>query len=224
MSFHPAEVRFLVAHEEKIADAERRLTADHPMTKESAIKDSAFFRSEFGDYGRAVMELVSSRSAAKGKLPSQWLMCHESAQQATPLVVAQRRAERIAAHCPQGLVHDVTCSIGAEGAALIDAGVGYHGSDLDQARLLMAQSNEPRALYSRADALRPASTSESFIVADPARRAGGRRITSPTQLIPPLPSLVETWQGHELSIKCAPGLDFSEWDGLVSVASVNGGE
>ncbi|AEG81443.1 hypothetical protein CULC809_00907 [Corynebacterium ulcerans 809] len=223
MSFHPAEVRFLITHEEKITDAERRLTADHPMTKASAIKDSAFFRSEFGDYGRAAMELVSSRSAAQGKLPRQWLMCHESAQQATPLVVAQRRAERIAAHCPQALVHDVTCSIGTEGAAITEAGMDYHGSDLDQARLLMAQFNEPRGLYSRADALRPASTSESIIVADPARRAGGRRITSPAQLIPPLPSLVETWQGHELAIKCAPGLDFSEWDGLVSVASVNGG-
>ncbi|WFP68033.1 SAM-dependent methyltransferase [Corynebacterium pseudotuberculosis] len=223
MSFHPDEVRFLAANKEKISDAESRLIADHPLTKASAIKDSAFFRSEFGDYGRSVMELVSSRSATKGKLPSQWLMCHESAQQATPLVAAQRRAERLAAHFPQGLVHDVTCSIGTEGAAITRAGMSYHGSDVDQARLLMARYNESRGHYSRADALIPASKNESIIVADPARRAGGRRITSPLQLIPPLPSLVETWRGHELAIKCAPGLDFSEWEGLVSVASVNGG-
>ncbi|WP_460490842.1 THUMP-like domain-containing protein, partial [Corynebacterium nasicanis] len=59
--------------------------------------------------------------------------------------------------------------------------------------------------------------------ADPARRAGGRRITHPDQLLPPLPELLDAWCGTELAVKCAPGLDFSEWEGLVSLVSVDGG-
>ena len=36
----------------------------------------------------------------------------------------------------------------------------------------------------------PAVTGADVIIADPARRAGGRRITDPAQLLPPLPDLL----------------------------------
>ncbi|MBP3947698.1 SAM-dependent methyltransferase, partial [Corynebacterium sp. Marseille-P3884] len=61
------------------------------------------------------------------------------------------------------------------------------------------------------------------IVADPARRADGRRITDPAKLIPPLPDLIAAYPGAAMAIKCAPGIDYSDWHGLVSVVSVNGG-
>lgn len=98
-----------------------------------------------------------------------------------------------------------------------------------------------RAWVAQADALAPVTTTASspgpriracsgtgsrpgrVIVADPARRADGRRITDPAKLIPPLPDLLDAFPGAAMAVKCAPGIDYSDWHGLVSVVSVNGG-
>lgn len=98
-----------------------------------------------------------------------------------------------------------------------------------------------RAWVAQADALAPVTTAASspgpriracsgsgsrpgrVIVADPARRADGRRITDPAKLIPPLPDLLAAYPGAAMAVKCAPGIDYSDWQGLVSVVSVNGG-
>ncbi|WP_448851115.1 THUMP-like domain-containing protein [Corynebacterium sp. 335C] len=99
-------------------------------------------------------------------------------------------------------------------------------TDLDPARAEMARRNlagaAPGALVAVADALAPVSR-DAVVVADPARRAGGRRIARPEDLVPPLPDLLDAYAGRELSVKCAPGLDFSGWEGEVCVASVAGG-
>ncbi|MDU0478444.1 hypothetical protein QVA66_04220 [Staphylococcus chromogenes] len=211
MSFTPDEVRFLIQHQDAIAEASEHIGG----TKATALKDAAQLREWFGDHGRAVMELVVARRS--GKLPAHWLMDHDSAQQATPLPVVHVRARRVEKHMPGALVHDVTCSIGTEATGFSR----YVGSDLDYSRVLMAEHNISQPVFV-ADALRPAvrAGAADVIVADPARRAGGRRITSPEQLLPPLPRLLEL--PGELAVKSAPGLDFSEWDGLVSVVSVAG--
>lgn len=181
-----------------------------------------------------------------------WLADSDSAQQATPLPVSMVRAERIAA-AGASLVHDVTCSIGTEAPAVISAGLDWLGTDLDYSRLLMARENlrsaaaeaqaaaAGRAWVAQADALAPVTTTASspgpriracsgtgsrpgrVIVADPARRADGRRITDPAKLIPPLPELLDAFPGAAMAVKCAPGIDYSDWHGLVSVVSVNGG-
>ena len=186
---------------------------------------------------------------------SSWLTDSDSAQQATPLAVAQVRAGRIAA-AGASLVHDVTCSIGTEAPAMTGAGLDWLGTDLDYSRLLMARENiaggasfraaQPehgrgRAWVAQADALAPVTTPASspgpriracsgtgsrpgrVVVADPARRADGRRITDPAKLIPPLPDLLDAYPGTAMAIKCAPGIDYSDWHGLVSVVSVDGG-
>lgn len=220
MSFSPDEVRFLIDNAPDIDSATRELE----LTKRSMISDVAALRSRFGEQGRAVAELAGARRS--GKLPQNWLMCHDSAQQATPVQVSDIRAQRLGAALGESAVaHDVTCSIGTEGPSVLNAGLGYIGSDLDHSRLLMAQYNlgAGRAHLLRADALMPAVTGADVIIADPARRAGGRRITDPAQLLPPLPDLLEAWAGHAMAVKCAPGLDFSGWDGLVSLVSVDGG-
>lgn len=98
-----------------------------------------------------------------------------------------------------------------------------------------------RAWVAQADALVPVTTPASspgpriracsgtgsrpgrVIVADPARRADGRRITDPAKLVPPLPDLIAAYPGTAMAVKCAPGIDYSDWHGLVSVVSVNGG-
>jgi len=210
MSYTPAEVSFLIEHHEEIAHL------DLALTKASRLKDTEVLKEKFGDYGRAVMELVTARSS--GKLPSDWLMDADSAQQATPVEVAAYRAEFLA---EQGVssVHDITCSIGTEG---LNSPLDYFGSDLDESRVRMARHNLSSTKIFRADALTTTTTAD-VLLADPARRAGGRRITRPEDLVPPLPEVVDKHRDKELAIKCAPGLDFSEWNGLVTVASVDGG-
>lgn len=205
-------------------DEARYLIKENPTDLPAStdpIKRAEQLSAQHGEFGRAVAELFDARS--KGKLPSHWFMDSDSAQQATPLQVAEQRFERIAAQLGEVLVHDVTCSIGTEGHACTAAGLHYVGSDLSMARLLMARENVPAGHFFQADALRPAMTAD-VVVADPARRSGGRRLKDPEQLLPPLSALINAHGAStELAIKCAPGIDYSAWEGLVSVVSVDGG-
>ncbi|RSZ66146.1 SAM-dependent methyltransferase [Corynebacterium hylobatis] len=223
MAYTRDEVAFLAAHTQEIAEA----TTDLALTRKSLLADTAALRQRFGEHGRAVTELAQARRSAvtNGKFPADWLTDLDAAQQATPQVVAAERAARLRRTLgPDTLVHDVTCSVGTEGASVVAEGLGYLGSDLDHTRLLMARHNlGPAAWLVRADATAPVSNGADVVVADPARRAGGRRITRPDQLLPPLPDLLAAWPGKELAVKCAPGLDFSDWEGLVSLVSVDGG-
>lgn len=218
MSFSVDEVRFLAAHTAQLDEADPEVS----LTAESVFADRALLDRRFGGYARAAMEAIYARRAATGKLPSGWLADIDAVQQATPEPVAQVRARRVAQFAPS-LVCDVTCSVGTEAPGY--AGLPWIGSDLDRSRLLMARHNlGSAACLVQADALDPVvRTPGAVIVADPARRAGGRRITDPAKLHPPLPDLLETYSGAEMAVKCAPGIDYSEWDGLVSVVSVDGG-
>lgn len=249
MSFSREDVRFLIEHCDQIAAA----AGDVELTKKSAIADHKKLHGLFGDHTRAVMELIQARRTLAPKIgeetSSHWLADSDSAQQATPHAVAQIRAERIA-RAGASFVHDVTCSIGTEAHAMTESGMDYLGTDVDYTRLLMTQHNlrvrvpqsfraSGTAWVAQADALSPVTTPAScpgphiracsgsgpgrVIVADPARRADGRRITDPAKLIPPLPDLLDAYPGAALAIKCAPGIDYSDWHGLVSVVSVDGG-
>ena len=247
MSFSPAEIRFLSAHRDDIARV--AASGEVALTKKSAIADRSLLSKLFDDNARAVMELLQARQTLAPKLAgpaADWMADSDSAQQATPFAVSQVRAGRIAA-AGASLVHDVTCSIGTEAPAVTAAGMDWLGTDIDYSRLLMARENvggggaAGRAWVAQADALAPVATPASspgpriracsgtgsrpgrVIVADPARRADGRRITDPAKLIPPLPDLIAAYPGAAMAIKCAPGIDYSDWHGLVSVVSVNGG-
>ncbi|MBV7295125.1 SAM-dependent methyltransferase [Corynebacterium sp. TAE3-ERU12] len=217
MSLHLTDVEWLINHPDAITAAE-----ELPMTKKSAITDAAALRADYGPAARALMELVQARRASVGKLPTTWLMSADAAQQATHADVAQHRATYLRDVAQGAPIHDVTCSIGGDCAALSNAGFDVLGSDIDPARVRMAATNVPTAQFVRADALAPVSTG-AVVLADPARRSGGRRISKPEDLIPPLPALLDAWQGSELAVKCAPGIDYSDWDGAVDVVSVAGG-
>ncbi|AWB83842.1 THUMP-like domain-containing protein [Corynebacterium liangguodongii] len=217
MSFSVEEVRFLAAHRAEIDEVAPALS----LTRAAMISDRKILDKRFGTYARAVMGLLGGRRAAAGKFPGEWLTDFHAAQQATPVPVAHLRARRIAA-AGAGRLHDVTCSVGTEAPAAAEAGLAWLGSDLDSARVLMARHNlGPDAWLARADALAPV-TRDAVVVADPARRDGGNRIADPAKLQPPLPDLLAAYRGRELAVKCAPGIDYSEWDGLVSVVSVDG--
>lgn len=218
MTFSVAEARFLAANADAISAVEPEIA----LTKKSVFADRAVLDQHFGDYARAVSALIAARRAATGKFPAHWLTDADAAQQATPARVAGVRAARIAEAGAQ-MVHDVTCSVGSEAPAFRQRGIAWMGSDLDMSRLIMSRHNlGQEAWLAQADALTPV-TSRGVVVADPARRAGGRRITDPAQLLPPLPDLLDAQAGREMAVKCAPGIDYSGWDGLVSVVSVDGG-
>ncbi|WP_433565358.1 THUMP-like domain-containing protein [Nocardia sp. CA-151230] len=197
---------------------------DFALTPASLLKDLERIRRDHGDHAPALVETVRLRRRAAAKLEGagEWLFTDDALQQATPSPVARHRARRLAGRT----VHDVTCSIGAELTALADVCPGVIGSDLDDIRLAMAAHNiaaRRNVLLVKADALVPCSTAE-VVIADPARRADGRRTHDPAKLQPPLPDLLAAYTGRDLAVKCAPGLDFDKlgWEGEIEVVSLDG--
>ncbi|TQF73313.1 class I SAM-dependent methyltransferase [Rhodococcus spelaei] len=192
------------------------------LSARTHLADIGRVRARFGDRTAALVETTLLRRRAEVKLDPapDWLLTDDALQQATPAVVARHRAGRVAGRA----VHDVTCSVGAELSALVGVADVVVGSDLDPVRLAMAARNVPGATVIRADALVPC-TRDTVVLADPARRSGGKRRHDPAALVPPLPDLLDAYRGRDLSVKCAPGLDYDalDWDGEVEVVSLDGG-
>ncbi|RKT57198.1 THUMP-like domain-containing protein [Saccharothrix australiensis] len=193
--------------------------ADLPLTPASRLSDVARARRVAPRHFAAVLETLLLRRGAAAKVPFRdGLFTDAALQQATPRPVAEHRAARFAGR----VVHDVTCSIGADLAALPEGSVG---SDLDPVRLAMARHNlgGSRTVL-RADALRPVSRGVP-VVADPARRdATGRRTWRPADFAPPLDGLAAAYADRDLAVKCAPGVDFAvaPWADEVELVSLDG--
>jgi hypothetical protein len=195
--------------------------AELPLTSASYLADVRTARRLLGERSGAVLETVLLRRKASSKVdnPDHWLLTGEALQQATPMLVARHRAGRFAGRD----VHDVTCSVGVDLAALAEVAGRCVGSDLDPVRLAMARHNTAAAVV-RADALRPVSTSAA-VFADPARRdAAGRRRWDPADFRPPLDALAKVYHGRDLAVKSAPGIDAATvpWAGEVEIVSLDG--
>jgi hypothetical protein len=171
--------------------------------------------------------LLRRKAAAKFDDPTGWLFTDEALQQATAQPVARHRARRLAGRS----VHDATCSIGTELAALRDSAADLVGSDIDPVRLAMARHNvgwgDLGVELCRADALRPI-TRDTVVVVDPARRRAGRRRFEPRDYHPPLDELLEVYRGRDLVVKVSPGIDFEQLDrlgftGEIELVSLAGG-
>ncbi|WP_260745324.1 THUMP-like domain-containing protein [Mycobacterium sp. SMC-2] len=203
------------------------------MTDATRVADVATARARFGDRAAVLVETTLLRRRAAEKLSglsaeipvSDWLFTDEALQQATAAPVALHRAGRLAQ--AGVVVHDVTCSIGTELAALRATGVRAVGSDLDPVRLAMARHNLGEAvLLCRADALAPV-TRDAAVLADPARRLGARRRFRIEDYRPGLGALIDTYRHRDLVVKCAPGIDFDDvgrlgFDGEIEVTSYRG--
>jgi hypothetical protein len=199
------------------------------LTDASRIADVATARARFGDRTAALVETTLLRRRAAVKFPdaSGWLFTAEALEQATAAEVAAHRAARLA----ERAVHDVTCSVGTELAALRGRASDVVGSDVDEVRLAMARHNlgddAADVLLCRADALAPVTRSTT-VVADPARRSGGRRRFDPRDYTPALDDLLAVYADRDLVVKCAPGIDFDQvrclgFDGEIEVTSLGGG-
>ncbi len=207
------------------------MVAGFELTDATRIADTASVRARFGHRAPVLVETTLLRRQAlnkSGKLAglgdiAGWLFTDEALQQATAAPVAVHRARRLA-----GLVvHDATCSIGTEVAALRGSAARTMGSDIDPVRLAMARHNlGATADLCRADALRPV-TRDAVVVVDPARRSAGRRRFDPNDYQPALGPLLDTYRGRNLVVKCSPGIDFDElarlgFDGEIEVTSYRG--
>jgi hypothetical protein len=197
-----------------------------PLT--DRISEIASLRARFGDRTPVLVETVLLRRRAIAKLSElpgtrDWLFTDEALQQASAAPVALHRLKRLRGNA----IHDVTCSIGTELAALRGSAARTVGSDVDPVRLAMARHNLGDAVgLCRADALRPV-TRDTVVLADPARRGGGRRRFNPRDYQPALDELIEAYRGRELVVKCAPGIDFDAvtrlgFDGEIEVSSYRG--
>jgi hypothetical protein len=204
------------------------------LTDATRIADITAARARFGDRAPVLVETTLLRRRAAGKLGalgdvSTWLFTDEALQQATAAPVALHRARRLAGGPggPDVIVHDATCSIGTELAALRDGGASAVGSDIDPVRLAMAIHNlGGGARLCRADALHPV-TRDAVVLVDPARRRGGQRRFNPADYQPGLDQLIDCYRGRDLVVKCAPGIDFEYlgrlgFDGEVEVTSYQG--
>lgn len=199
--------------------------AGRRLSGASLVRDIAAVRTQFGERAGVLVETVQLRRRAVAKFgdPEHWLFTDEALQQATAAPVAAHRAVRLAG----ARVHDATCSIGSELAALRDSVRELVGSDIDPVRLAMAANNVPNVALCRADALRPI-TRDAVVILDPARRQSGRRRFDPRAYLPPLDDLFDTYRGRHTVVKCAPGIDFDAlermgFDGEIEVTSLAGG-
>jgi len=209
--------------------------AELELTDATRLADIAAVRARFGDRAPVLVETTLLRRRAAEKLGelgvSGWLFTDEALQQATAAAVALHRARRLAGSDGRDVadvvVHDATCSIGTELAALHRSGVRAVGSDIDPLRLAMARHNLGAAAdLCRADALHPV-TRDAVVVVDPARRLGGRRRSRLDEHRPTLAELIDAYRGRDLVVKCAPGIDFGQvrrlgFDGEIEVTSYQG--
>jgi hypothetical protein len=192
-----------------------------PLT--DRIADITAVRARYGVRAPALVETTLLRRKAAAKLTGAdgWLFTDEALQQATATAVAVHRAARLRGR----VVHDATCSIGTEPAALRGVAALVVGSDLDPIRLAMAGHNLGGTVaLCRADALHPI-TRDAVVIVDPARRSGGRRRFDPRDYTPGLDAVLEVYRGRDLVVKCAPGIDFDAlhrlgFDGEIEVTSL----
>ncbi|MGV9710464.1 THUMP-like domain-containing protein [Gordonia sp. NPDC003424] len=231
-AFTPDDVAFL-----RSADGVAALetVATLGLDSRSMLSDIAATRSRYPGRDAALIETMLCRRRGRAKLRAAdaMLFTDDALQQATATAVAAHRAAEIAGRHPGAVVHDVTCSIGAELmelAARQDIS-GVIGSDLDRVRVAMAAHNT--AVGSRpvtllvADALTPTSTAD-VVLADPARRTGAGRVFRIDELTPPLLDLLTTYVGRPMAVKCAPGLDYRllreryGFSGQVQIVSLDG--
>lgn len=156
---------------------------------------------------------LRARAAAKfGPFAQQMLFTADGLEQATRLTVSAHHAARYAA-AGVAKVADLGCGIGGDAVALAGLDLPVLAVDRDEAAAALATINLmpfPHASVECADALGIDLVERGVdaVFADPARRAGGRRIADPEQWSPALSQVLALRETvPALGVKVAPGID-----------------
>lgn len=193
------------------------------------------------------------KAAVKLPAAGGWLFTDDALQQATPALVARHRAARLAGRavhdvtcsigaelaelaevCPAVIgsdLDDVRLAMAAHNLGVASMSATGPGTAVEQAATRAGGASHEvgspvrgrNIVLAKADALTPTSR-DAVIIADPARRADGRRTYDPAKLQPPLPDLLAAYAGRDIAVKSAPGLDFDRlgWNGEIEVVSLDG--
>lgn len=179
---------------------------------------------------------LRARAEAKfGPFAAQMLFTPDGLEQATRLAVSAHHAARYAA-AGSSRVADLGCGIGGDALALAGLGLPVLAVERDEPTAALATVNLmpfDDAEVVCADALALAGPGGSglaergvdAVFADPARRAGGRRILDPEQWSPRLSEILSLREHvPALGVKVAPGIDHSTLpaDSHVQWVSVSG--
>jgi SAM-dependent methyltransferase len=174
------------------------------------------------ELGPLALEQAVLRDRARAKHPAGerlWWTA-EALEQASAYDVATHRARRFAG---VERVLDLGCSVGGDLLPLAAVTTAI-GVDLDETRLLLAQANA-RELDLDLQLVRADVTTlepRGAVFADPARRAGGRRVFDPRAYTPSLDQVLG-WLPRldALAVKVAPGIDYDQLPPEVEVEIVS---
>jgi hypothetical protein len=182
---------------------------------------------------RAVLETAILRHEAAVKFPQAERMyfTREALEQASSSEISNYRSERYRSFA---LLADLGCSIGGDTFPLSEVAPTI-GIDLEPLRLVIASANaralglEARTRFTQADlnlSLPLACSQGIALFFDPARRAGGRRVFSVREYLPPLSVLhrwVETFPAT--GVKISPGVrleELSSYEAEIEFISLKG--
>lgn len=175
-----------------------------------------------GEEAGALVALIRLRRQAAAKFPEaeRLFFTAEALEQSTARPVAERHAAWIDRHAPSGPVLELGCGIGGDTLALgrLRPVVAY---EVDPLRLRLAQANvvalglAERVTFRQADWTAHLATGALpdavAAFADPARRAGGKRIFRLNAIQPPLSALSALQRVvPALGVKIMPGVDDRE--------------
>ena len=193
----------------------RLLDAQPPYeTTDDVVRTVARLRAEGHPPGLVAAVLTQSRLRARaahkfGPFASRMLFTEEGLEQATRLGVAAQHAgrfQRAGIH----RVADLGCGIGGDALALAALDIAVLAVDRDEVTAAVAAYNLapwPGTRVEQADAASVDLDEVDGIYLDPARRAGGRRLSDPADWSPSLHFAFGLAERMPVGVKLGPGID-----------------
>ncbi|MEO6398282.1 MAG: SAM-dependent methyltransferase [Tepidiformaceae bacterium] len=207
---HPERARWLTspAGIEALASVDANISTASPTALAAALR-RRFAPAE----ASALAEQLTIRVRARerfGPAAEQLLFTTEGLEMATHPLVAERRASRLRALGAP--VADLTCGIGGDLLACIDAGLTAVGVELDEATVLLARHNacaRGAAHLVRGDACRaPLRLGGMAVLLDPARRSSAGRRFDPAAFVPDWESCLGLLRAGRTGVmKAPPGIE-----------------
>ncbi len=200
-----SRARYLVS--EAGREALRTLPAD--LRQHSPHRLAEELRRSFpAEQASALAEQLSLRAKAVERFGSDlgFTFSAEGLEMTTHPLVASRRARRLAA---LGIpVADLTCGLGGDLRAVVDAGARAAGVERDEATALLASANVDARVV-RGDATRPpVDLPKAAVVLDPSRRSGASRRFDPAAFSPPWDVTMSlAGSARAAVVKGPPGID-----------------